>query len=34
MIGIVDYGLGNVLSFFNLYKKLSVRVCVCQTPAD
>jgi imidazole glycerol-phosphate synthase subunit HisH len=34
MITIVDYGLGNILAFVNVYKKLNIRVSVAQTPAD
>ena len=28
MIGILDYGLGNVGAFYNIYKRLNVPVCI------
>jgi glutamine amidotransferase len=31
MIAIIDYGLGNIQSFFNLYKKLNIPVEVANT---
>lgn len=34
MIGIVDYGLGNVHAFSNIYKRLNIPVIVATTPAD
>jgi glutamine amidotransferase len=34
MIAIVDYGLGNVLAFANLYRRLNVDVAVARTPAE
>lgn len=34
MITIVDYGLGNVLAFHNLYKRLNVEVGIAKTPDD
>lgn len=34
MIAIVDYGLGNVLAFVNVYKRLNIPVTVAKTPGD
>lgn len=34
MIAIVDYGLGNVLAFVNVYKRLNIPVIVAKTSAD
>jgi glutamine amidotransferase len=34
MIRIVDYGLGNILAFQNMYKRLNVEVGVAKTAAD
>lgn len=34
MIGIVDYGLGNVKAFANIYNELNVRFVVATTPQD
>ncbi len=34
MIAIVDYGLGNILAFANVYKRLNIPVSVARTPAD
>jgi glutamine amidotransferase len=34
MIRIVDYGLGNILAFRNVYKRLNVDVGVAKTAAD
>lgn len=34
MIGIVDYGLGNVQSFFNIYKRLDIPVSLVKNAAD
>jgi glutamine amidotransferase len=34
MIGIVDYGLGNILAFVNMYKRLHHPVKVVRQPAD
>lgn len=34
MITIVDYGLGNILAFVNVYKRLNIPVTVAKTPAD
>ena len=28
MIGILDYGLGNVGAFYNIYKRLNIPVCI------
>jgi glutamine amidotransferase len=34
MIAIVDYGLGNVLAFVNVYKRLNIPVTVAKTAVD
>jgi glutamine amidotransferase len=34
MIHIVDYGLGNILAFRNMYKQLNLEVTVAKTAAD
>lgn len=34
MIVIIDYGLGNVLAFVNVYKRLNIPVMVAKTPGD
>jgi glutamine amidotransferase len=34
MIRIVDYGLGNILAFQNMYKRLNVEVAVAKTATD
>lgn len=34
MISIIDYGLGNVLAFRNVYERLNIPVSVARTPAD
>jgi glutamine amidotransferase len=34
MISIIDYGLGNVLAFRNVYERLNIPVSVAQAPAD
>lgn len=34
MITIVDYGLGNVLAFVNVYKRLNIQVKVAKTESD
>ena len=34
MIGIVDYGLGNVQAFANIYKRLGVQCRIAQTPEE
>jgi glutamine amidotransferase len=34
MIRIVDYGLGNILAFQNMYKRLNVEVGIARTAAD
>lgn len=34
MIAIIDYGLGNVLAFVNVYKRLNIPVTVAKTTAD
>ena len=26
MIGIIDYGLGNIKAFYNLYKELNIKL--------
>jgi glutamine amidotransferase len=34
MITIIDYGLGNILAFQNMYKRLNVEVAIARTAAD
>ena len=34
MISIVDYGLGNVLAFINMGKRIGVDIAAAKTPAD
>lgn len=34
MISIVDYGLGNILAFVNVYKRLNIPVEIARTKAD
>ncbi len=34
MITIIDYGLGNINAFFNVYKRLNIPVCVAKTEQD
>jgi glutamine amidotransferase len=34
MISIIDYGLGNVFAFRNVYARLNIPVSVARTPAD
>lgn len=34
MIAIIDYGLGNVLAFVNVYKRLNIPVMVAKTQSD
>ena len=34
MITIIDYGLGNVLAFVNVYKRLHIPASVARTPDD
>ena len=34
MIHIVDYGLGNILAFRNMYKQLNLEVTVAKTAAS
>ena len=34
MIGLVDYGLGNIEAFRNIYNELSIDVMVAKTPED
>jgi glutamine amidotransferase len=34
MIGVIDYGLGNVLAFVNMYKRQGIDVRVVQTESD
>jgi glutamine amidotransferase len=34
MISIIDYGLGNVLAFRNVYERLNIPVAVARTAAD
>ena len=34
MIGLVDYGLGNIQAFANIYKQLGLPVTIARTPAE
>lgn len=34
MISIIDYGLGNVSAFANIFKKLNVNYCLAKTSSD
>lgn len=34
MIAIIDYGLGNIFAFRNVYERLNIAVKMAQTPAD
>lgn len=34
MIRIIDYGLGNILAFQNMYKRMNVEVGIARSPAD
>jgi glutamine amidotransferase len=34
MISIIDYGLGNVLAFRNVYERLNIPVTMARTPSD
>ena len=34
MIRIVDYGLGNILAFQNMYKRLNIEVAIARSAAD
>jgi glutamine amidotransferase len=34
MIAIIDYGLGNVQAFVNIYRRLGIEVKAARTPAD
>ena len=34
MITIIDYGLGNILAFVNVYKRLNIPVTVAKTAAE
>jgi glutamine amidotransferase len=34
MITIIDYGVGNVLAFVNVYNRLSIPVAVAKSPSD
>lgn len=34
MIALVDYGLGNIKAFANIYQRLNIKVCVATTAAD
>lgn len=34
MITIIDYGLGNILAFQNVYRRLSIDVAIARTPAE
>ena len=34
MIAVVDYGIGNIRAFLNIYKKLNIDAKVARTPQD
>ena len=34
MIGIIDYGIGNIQAFTNIYRRLNISVKLAQTPQD
>ena len=34
MIGIIDYGLGNISSFINIYKQLNIKTLIIKNPTD
>lgn len=34
MISIIDYGLGNILSFVNVYNRLNIKCSIAKTPED
>lgn len=34
MIAIIDYGLGNISAFVNVYKRLNIPVAIAKTPDD
>jgi len=34
MIALIDYGVGNVQAFLNMFKRLGVEACRASTPAD
>jgi glutamine amidotransferase len=34
MIGIIDYGIGNIQAFANIYRRLNISVKLAQTPQD
>jgi len=34
MIGIVNYGLGNIQAFANIYKRLNIQAEIASTPQD
>lgn len=34
MIKIIDYGLGNILAFLNVYKRLDIPAKIAKTPSD
>jgi len=34
MIAIIDYGLGNIRAFSNVYKRLSISHCIVNTPKE
>lgn len=34
MITVIDYGIGNILSFINLYKRLNIECCVATSYQD
>ena len=34
MITIIDYGVGNIKAFYNIFSKLSLKVKIAQKPED
>ncbi|NCD42814.1 MAG: imidazole glycerol phosphate synthase subunit HisH, partial [Bacteroidia bacterium] len=34
MIGIIDYGLGNIRAFSNVYKRLNIAHCIIASASD
>ena len=34
MIGIIDYGLGNIAAFVNIYKQINIELMIIKVPSD
>jgi glutamine amidotransferase len=34
MISIIDYGLGNICAFVNMYKRLNIKTCIATKPEE